>query len=145
MDSGNRIGIGFGQSADERKLRNKGGYRSSRNKERGNKGGRSTTKEWQITFTMSQIRLLCKDSNSADNLAGKGKLVYPKGYIRDANTVDQKNLTDKIILSKTDFLTAAKRLDLLFYIPVDTVPVMLEFKQNSADGVKLGNKIPPPL
>ena len=109
------------------------------------KDGGALTKDWQITFTMSQMRLSCKDRNSADNLAGKGELVYPKGYIRDANTVEQKNLTDKIILSKTDFLTAAKRLDLLFYIPVDTVPVLLEFKQNSADGVKLGNKIPPPL
>ena len=111
------------------------------------KDGGALTKTWQVTFTMSQLRLLCKDRNSADSLAGKSKLAYPKGYIRDANTVEQKNLTDKISLSGSDFSTGTKWLDLLFHIPVDTVPVMLQFKQNSADKVRLvsSDKIPSPL
>jgi hypothetical protein len=112
------------------------------------KDGGALTKEYKITFTMSQLRLLCKDRNSADSLAGKGKLAYPKGFIKDANTVERKNLTDKISLSGADFQTGTKWFDLLFYIPVDTVPVLLEFKLNAVASVGRllsGENIPPPL
>jgi hypothetical protein len=112
------------------------------------KDGGALTKEYKITFTMSQLRLLCKDRNSADSFAGKGKLAYPKGFIKDANTVEQKNLTDKISLSAADFSTGTKWFDLLFYIPVDTVPVLLEFKLNAVASVGRllsGENIPPPL
>jgi hypothetical protein len=106
------------------------------------KDGGSLTKDGQITFTMSQLRLLCKDRNSVDNFAGKGELAYPKGFIKDTNTVEQKNLTDKITLNRTDFPTGVKWFDLLFYIPVDTVPVLFEFKQNAVAEVRLVSSPP---
>ena len=92
-----------------------------------------------MAFTMSQIRLVCKDSDSAGSLDGIGYAVWPVGYIKGENTVDKKDLSEKITLTQ---------LDLVFYIPADTVPVMLQFKQNAVDSVgKLvtGEKIPPPL
>jgi hypothetical protein len=74
------------------------------------------------TFTMSQVRLVCKDSDSAGNLTGSGTVVWPVGYITRENIVDRKNLSEKVKLN---------RLDFVFYIPTNTVPVMLQFKQNA--------------
>lgn len=90
------------------------------------------------SFTMSQIRLVCKAGDSANNLQGSGQVVWPVGYISRDNVVDLKNLTEKITMN---------RLDLVFYIPADTVPVMLQFKQNAVAPVgKLvtGETTPPP-
>jgi hypothetical protein len=113
------------------------------------KEGGTLTEDSQVTFTMAQFRLSCKDRNSADNLFGKGRLAYPKGYLTDANTVEQQSLAEKTTLvGGTSFSKGIKWFDLLFYIPVDTVPVLLEFKQNAVVSVpKLisGDKIPPPL
>jgi hypothetical protein len=74
------------------------------------------------TFTMSQVRLVCKESGSADNFRGSGQVVWPVGYIQKENIVDRKNLSEKVAL---------KQLDFVFYIPANTVPVMLQFKQNA--------------
>jgi hypothetical protein len=88
------------------------------------------------SFTMSQIRLVCKAGDSANNLQGSGQVVWPIGYISRDNLVDLKGLTDKIITN---------RLDLVFYIPADTVPVMLQYKQNAVATVgKLESQTTPP-
>jgi hypothetical protein len=89
-------------------------------------------------FTMSQIRLVCKAGDSANNLQGSGQVVWPIGYISRDNVVDLKNLTEKI---------TTNRLDLVFYIPADAVPVMLQFKQNAVAQVgklESGETTPPP-
>ncbi len=90
------------------------------------------------TFTMSQVRLVCKGSDSADNWKGSGQVVWPVGYITRENVVDRKNLSEKVTL---------RQLDFVFYIPTDTVPVMLQFKQNAVASVGRlvsGDKTPPP-
>lgn len=89
-------------------------------------------------FSMSQVRLVCKDSDSAGNLTGSGEVKRPVGYITRENIVDRKNLSEKVTLSQLDFV---------FYIPTDTVPVMLQFKQNAVAPVGRlvsGDKTPPP-
>jgi hypothetical protein len=99
-------------------------------------------------FTMSQFRLVCKNSDSADNLGGGGQVLYPAGVIRGTNIIDLKNLSDKITIPAADFSSGIKWLDLVFYVPTDTVPVMLQFKQNAVASVEKlvsGENIPPPL
>ncbi|MCX5633175.1 MAG: hypothetical protein NTW93_05850 [Phycisphaerae bacterium] len=89
-------------------------------------------------FTMSQIRLVCKAGDSAGNLQGSGQVVWPIGYISRDNVVDLKDLSEKITMNQ---------LDLVFYIPADTVPVMLQFKQNAVAQVgklESGETTPPP-
>jgi hypothetical protein len=91
------------------------------------------------TFSMSQVRLICKESNSADNLKGSGEVIWPIGYLTSSNAVDRKNLSEKIKL---------KRLDLVFYIPADTVPIMLQYKLNAVAPIgrlASGENIPSPL
>ena len=100
-------------------------------------------------FTMVHIRLSCKNSDSADNLTGSGEMVYPVGFIRNGNIVECKNLNDEIKLSGSDFADGGiKWFDFVFYVPADTVPVMLQFKLNAVAQIgKLvsGDKIPASL
>lgn len=77
------------------------------------------------TFSMSQVRLICKKSDSGGNLTGSGEVVWPIGHITRGNVVIRKSLSEKIISDP------AIPLDFVFYIPADTVPVMLQYKLNS--------------
>jgi len=112
------------------------------------KDGGATTDGSKLTFTTAQVRLICKARDLADNLGGSGYTVWPVGFVRNEAVVELKNLTEEIILSSADFSSGAKWYDFVFYIPSDTVPVMLEFKLNAAAEVRKmvsGDKIPPPL
>ncbi|MBN1788128.1 MAG: CvpA family protein [Sedimentisphaerales bacterium] len=92
-----------------------------------------------MAFTLAQVGLVCKDSDSANNLGGKGIIIRPIGYLNGENIVEEKNLTERI---------ESKELDIVFLIPPDTAPVVLKFKQNGAASIQKlvsGEKIPPPL
>jgi len=86
-------------------------------------------------FTLAQLRLICKQKRHADKnpLAGKAKNVYPLGYLSAANRLQTKRLNDVITLVRSDFKNKAtvRYIDFAFYVPTDSVPVLLEFKQNS--------------
>ncbi|MHC4791864.1 MAG: hypothetical protein ACYS8Y_10600 [Planctomycetota bacterium] len=99
-------------------------------------------------FTPAQLRLICKPKTDAKNLAGKGKSIYPIGYLKTANQLQRKQLTEKIELARddfdsdirtTDFKGKAKWIDFAFYVPNDSVPVLAELKQNSIA------QVPPPV
>jgi hypothetical protein len=105
------------------------------------KDGGALTENGKVTFTLAQVRLVCKAKDSADNLKGSGQTIYPAGFIKSANIVEQKGLTEEIA-------GRAKVYDFVFNVPADAAPVILEFKQNVADSVgKLlsGENIPQPL
>lgn len=105
------------------------------------KDGGALTENGRLTFTLAQVRLVCKDKDSADNLKGSGQTIYPAGFIKSANIVEQKGLTEEIFSS-------AKLYDFVFNVPADTTPVILEFKQNVAVSVSRilsGENIPQPL
>jgi hypothetical protein len=72
-------------------------------------------------FTLSQVRLVCKNSDSADNLTGSAEVVWPIGYITRDNIVNRLDISQKL---------TPKQFDFVFYIPADTVPIMLQYKQN---------------
>ena len=83
-------------------------------------------------FTLSQLRLVCKQKDDVKNpLAGKGKNIYPVGYLKTANQLQIKRLNDEIKLERADFKGQVKDIDFAFYVPNDFVPVLVEFKQNS--------------
>lgn len=86
------------------------------------------------TFTPSQLRLICKQETGVKNpLAGKGKNVYPIGYIMAADTLQIKRLNDVIKVTRDDFEDKAREkwIDFAFYVPAGFAPVLVEFKQNS--------------
>lgn len=112
------------------------------------KDGGVMTGDFSIAFTMGQVRLSCKSSDSADNLTGSAEIVYPAGFIRNGNIAELKNITDEIKAVVADFSGGMKWYDFIFYIPADTVPVMLEFKLNAAAEIGRlvsGDKIPASL
>ena len=83
-------------------------------------------------FTLSQLRLVCKQKNySGNTLGGKGKNIYPVGYLKTANQLQLKKLNDLLQLKTSDFKDRVKWLDFAFYVPNDFLPVLVEFKQNS--------------
>ena len=92
------------------------------------------------TFTPSQLRLICKQKGDAKGpLAGKGKNIYPAGYLKTADQLQIKKLTDHIKIERSDFKGRVRDIDFAFYVPDGFVPVLVEFKQNSI------NQLPPPV
>jgi hypothetical protein len=91
-------------------------------------------------FTLSQLRLICKEKTSAKNLlAGKAKNVYPIGYLKTADQLQVKQLNDQVELERADFDGTVRWIDFAFYIPNGFIPVLVEFKQNSIA------QVPPPV
>jgi hypothetical protein len=107
------------------------------------KDGGAMAEDNMLAFTTAQVRLICKTRDSADNLGGSGYTVWPVGFIRNETVVELKNLTDEIKLNPTDFSGGTKWYDFVFYIPSDTVPVMLEFKLNAVAEVRKMRNGPP--
>jgi hypothetical protein len=83
-------------------------------------------------FTLSQLRLICKQKSYSENpLAGRGRNVYPVGYLKTADQLQPKKLNDRIRVKISDFKDKMKWIDFVFYVPNDFLPVLVEFKQNS--------------
>jgi len=98
-------------------------------------------------FTLSQLRLVCKQKGDAkDVLAGKGTNAFPVGYLKTADQLQLKKLDETIQLERADLGSKTKWIDFAFYVPSDSVPVLVEFKQNNVVQVpqsKPGEEIPP--
>jgi len=81
-------------------------------------------------FTLSQLRLICKQKGSAeDPLAGKGINIYPLGYLKTADQLHRSQLNDQIKIA--DFKEGVSWMDFVFEVPDDFYPVLVEFKQNN--------------
>jgi len=92
------------------------------------------------TFTPSQLRLICKQKgDDKDPLAGKGKNIYPLGYLKTANELQIKKLNNHIEIERSHLKGRVKEIDFAFYVPNGFVPVLVEFKQNSI------SQLPPPI
>jgi hypothetical protein len=84
-------------------------------------------------FTPSQLRVICKQENDDRNpLAGKGKNIYPVGYMKTADELQKTTLADHINIKKADVVGRMKEIDFVFNVPNDFTPILVEFKQNSA-------------
>lgn len=106
------------------------------------KDGGVMTDDFAIAFTMGQVRLSCKTRDSADNFTGNGVIVYPAGFIKSGNIAEIKNIADEIKVPMAEFSGSTKWYDFIFYMPVDTIPVLLEFKMNTVAEVKMVSKAP---
>ena len=82
------------------------------------------------TFTMSQLRLVCNKKDAKNRLKGKGKNIYPIGYLKTTDQLQRKRLNDRVTITQADFDGRVKWLDFAFYVPNGFVPVLIEFKQN---------------
>ncbi|MCJ7693744.1 MAG: CvpA family protein [Sedimentisphaerales bacterium] len=98
-------------------------------------------------FSFSQLRLVCKQKGGAEDvLAGKGTNAFPVGYLKTADQLQLKKLDETIQLEQADLGSTTKWIDFAFYVPSDSVPVLVEFKQNNVVQVpqsKPGEEIPP--
>jgi hypothetical protein len=84
-----------------------------------------------IIFTLSQVRVIAKPREKADNLRGSGKTFWPIGIL-DKGKLQQKNLSDKITYGNADFRKdRTVWVDFVFEIPAGQQAVLLEFKQNA--------------
>jgi hypothetical protein len=95
------------------------------------KEGGALSEEGGVAFTLAQFRLMCKDKDSAGDLKGSGEIIYPVGIIKKGNIVEEKKYAEDIIVERSAFDGGAKTLDLVFNVPTDKTPVLLEFKQNA--------------
>ncbi len=91
------------------------------------------------TFTLSQLRVICKPKNDANLLTGKGKNAYPIGYLIAQNQVQKKRLNDEIIVGRLVSGEKVKWIDFGFYVPNGFVPMLVEFKLNSI--VEVGSPV----
>ena len=91
-------------------------------------------------FTVSQLRLICKERDIAkDPFAGKAINIYPVGYLKTADRLQISELSDQIELNAADFEGLVRPIDFAFSVPDDFVPVFLAFKQNNIV------QLPPPV
>lgn len=84
------------------------------------------------TFTLSQLRLVAKQKTDTGNkFAGKGKNIYPVGYLKTANQLTIKQLNDQIKIDRADFPGKVRWIDFAFQVPNGFVPVLVQFKLNN--------------
>lgn len=112
----------------------------------------------KISFTLSQVRLICKKKGQSST-GGSGVAVYPDGRIvsrrqaqadenaekqvltgvMDGRILLKKNLDEVISLSPDDFKfrgkTSPARVDLAFDVPSGMEGVLLEFKYGAVSAV----------
>lgn len=92
----------------------------------------------KATFTLSQLRLICKPKDDSGNrFKGTGVNIFPIGYLKAADRLQTKKINDIIKISPREFKKGIKWFNFAFYVPNDFVPVLIEFKQNSIAEVSL--------
>jgi hypothetical protein len=102
-------------------------------------GGAKDPKK-MVSFTPSQIRLVCKETGQSDTITGNTKVVYPTliTKIKDKTTgledetiSVKKDLGTIITLQGQDFQKRVGWLDIGFQVPDRMEGVLLQFKQNA--------------
>jgi len=93
-----------------------------------------------VSFTPSQIRMICKDSGQSDTITGNAKVVYPSlitnirartSGVEDETISVKKDLGTIITLRGEDFQKRVGWLDIAFDVPETMEGVLLQFKQNA--------------
>jgi len=81
-------------------------------------------------FTLSQVRLICKQ-DAKKPFAGRGINVYPIGYLKTPEQVEEKQLNEPIEMGRDSFTAGQRVVEFVFNVPNNFVPVLVEFKQNN--------------
>jgi hypothetical protein len=81
-------------------------------------------------FTAGQMRLICNEEDDKDPLKGRAKSVYPEGYLKTPDQLQQTTLEERIKVESSDIKDGVKWFDFVFYIPTNLRPVAVSFKGN---------------
>jgi len=104
-------------------------------------------KKGKARFTLSQIRLLCKDAAAAkEPFTGSAQSAYPVGYMKLPGKLKRLGLDAEMSFTNDDFPSDAGQgkirwLDLVFNVPRGMVPIVLQFRQNLL--ARLPRPLPP--
>ncbi|MBN2019635.1 MAG: CvpA family protein [Sedimentisphaerales bacterium] len=82
------------------------------------------------SFSLGQVRLIAKEKGQKHRLQGSAVSVYPAGYLKAANTLQQKGLGDEIRLTGQDVQQGTRWIDFAFYVPGGFEPAAVAFKTN---------------
>ena len=96
--------------------------------------GGAADPDGNISFTLSQVRLICKKETASDKQNGSGTAVYPKGLMLKRKMVE-KDLGEIITAERKDLETKfghgrAAWYDVVFDVPAGMTGVMIEFKSH---------------
>ena len=81
-------------------------------------------------FIPGQIRLMCKGKDDKEPFKGSAESVYPIGYLKTADQIQQTGLDEQIRVDPADIKDGVKWFDFAFYIPAGSNPVAVSFKAN---------------
>jgi len=82
------------------------------------------------SFTVGQLRLICKEKEGKKNLKGSAVSVFPLGYLKNATQIQLKSAAEPIAVSAQDVKDGRRWIDFAFYIPEGFQPVAVGFKGN---------------
>ena len=93
-----------------------------------------------LSFTISQIRLVCNKNTGTNALKSRSKSIHPIGYITIPGRLKKTGLNEKIILKKDDLTESltkgtGKLIDFVFEMPKDLTPFAIEFRLNNINTV----------
>ena len=97
--------------------------------------GGAMDKDGDVSFTFSQVRILCKKKDLAADSTGNARPIYPEAQIVDNEFIPAR-LSRTVSVSRGAFESVSGYgrvawIDLAFSVPSDMRPILLEFKQNA--------------
>jgi len=94
--------------------------------------GGVSNKSGTVSFTLSQIRLICVKNGQSISSSSDVKVIYPERYLLPRKKVKKDTSLDEIIeIPREMFKKRIAWIDLAFNVPGSMKPALLEFKQNS--------------
>lgn len=97
--------------------------------------GGAMDKDGDVSFSFSQVRILCKKKDQAADSTGSGRPIYPEAQIVDNEFIPVR-LSEIISISRGSFESVSGYgrvawIDLAFSVPSDMRPILIQFKQNA--------------
>lgn len=93
-----------------------------------------------FSFSVSQMRLLCKKAPGTKTFKGRSESFYPIGYITITGRIKRTKLNEQIALTRSEMterlpIGTGKWIDFVYEIPDGFTPFALEFKLNDIKSV----------
>jgi hypothetical protein len=82
------------------------------------------------SFTLGQLRLICKEKDDKEPFRGSAESAYPIGYLKTADQLQPTGLDEQIRVESSEIKDGVKWTDFAFYIPAGDSPVAISFKSN---------------
>lgn len=100
------------------------------------KDGGAMGGENEVSFILSQVRVICSPKNQSDLTGDNIKILYPEMFLFKGQVVEENPPLSHILNFKRDsFITTPRgrvaRVDLAFTVPDNMAPRLLQFKSNT--------------